>query len=226
MKQLLTIIVTIVMLSGCCSLSRPKEYQQPEIPTIQTVTVVNHETYDQVWERIVTGLNDAMGPFTINSMNKAMGRIEFSYSGDPCPYVDCGQLSAEFNNTGRVFDPPFSTPLLFRNTYPACREFLEYTTCKEMDIPWEVCKTITKRKMWLEASSFIEVIQKSSGIEVHVVTGYMVSQKVKVYKENGFFESQTYEEIHFGPFGMGQFPDNTACRGNGMLERRILSIAK
>ena len=85
---------------------------------------------------------------------------------------------------------------------------------------------ITKRTMWLETSSFIEVIESSAGIEVHVMTSYMISQKVKVYKENGLFENQTYEEIHFGPYGAKAFPDNTTCRSNGMLERAILSIAQ
>jgi len=227
MKQLLIIIVSLVTLSSCCSFNRQKEYKQPETPTIETSTVIVGETKDKVWDRLIVGLRDVYSPFTINSMDKNKGHIKISYSGDPCPYVDCGQLSAEFNNTGRVFDPPFSTPLLFRNTYPACREFLEYTLCKETDIPWEACKMIIKRTMWLESSSYIEVIESARGVEVHVLTSYAVTQKVKVYKEDGFFENQTYDTINFGPYNTGTFPDNeTTCRSNNMLEKTILSIAQ
>jgi len=227
MKQLLIIIVTLVTLSSCCGFSRSKEYQKPETPTVQTSAFIIGETKDQVWDRLIAGLRDAYSPFTINSMDKNKGYIKMSYSGEPCAYVDCGQLSAEFNNTGRAFDPPFSTPLLFRNTYPACREYLEYTTCEEMDIPWNTCKLTFKRTMWLESSSYIKVTEESAGIEVQVNTTYTLTKKVKVYKENGLFENQTYELINFGPYSTETYPDNeTTCRANNMLEKQVLSIAK
>lgn len=225
MKQLLSIILSMFILSSCVAFTRDVEYNHPERSDVQTLTVVSD--LERAWEQLILSLKNVNSPYTINSIDRYNRVIQISYSGPPCPYVDCGQLSAEFSNTGRIFNPPFSTPLLFRNTYPACREFLEYTVSKPPHAPWSSYNPTVKRTMTLEVSAHIRVNETSSGVTVTSVPIYEVIKKVKVYDEDGLFQGQIYDTITFGSYKAVSFPGvETTCGSNGVLENDIINMVK
>ena len=96
-------VALVLTLSACGTSSYippTKVYKQPA----NTVTV--NAPKDEVWRKLIAKLGK--NSYVINSLEKDAGFLNFSYTGDPEPHVDCGILSYSFTNA--VADETYTFP--------------------------------------------------------------------------------------------------------------------
>jgi len=214
MKQLLIIILTIFTLSSCCTFATDPKYTVPKTTEIKTVYASPY-TKPYIWDHIIQFLSGPYSPYTINSVDYPEGTITFSYSGDPCPYVDCGMLVADFTMPERneIYEK-----------HPTCKEYLEYTVCDENEKP---CETKVKRSMHLETSTTIILTQSTNAVRVDMMTLYRLTKEISLYDEYGLFKGHLYDEITFPTHSSGQFPETpTVCKSNGNIELDIMELVQ
>lgn len=214
MKQLIILILAAFTLSSCCTLATDPKYTAPKTREI-TTTYISGYTKPYIWDKTIDFLSDIYSPYTINEIDYNQGTITFSYSGDPCPNVDCGELVADFTM-------PFKNS--FYHKEPACSEYLTYTTCDEEEVP---CGSVIKRSMHLETSTTIVLTPFANGVRVDIMTIYMLSKEIMIHDDQGLFRGHRFDEITFPTHSTGQFPETPSiCKATGNIESSILELAK
>ena len=88
---------TIALVVSGCSTGGAR-YQPPSYIKISNVKTIS-KPRDQVWNAAVPAIGTAF--YVINTVDKASGLINVSYSGNPLDYVDCGHVFVEFNYGGQ-----------------------------------------------------------------------------------------------------------------------------
>lgn len=214
MKQLLLIILTIFTLSSCCAFSIDPQFTAPKETKINNAYISPH-TKAYIWDQMITYLNDLYSPYTINEKDFDKGTITFSYSGDPCPYVDCGMLVANFKM-------PYTNGIFQKE--PACSEYVTYTICEEHETPR---KSTVRRSLHLETSTTVTLTQLTNVVKVDIMTLYILSKEMMIHDGYGLFKGHRYDEVTFPTHSNGQFPETPSiCKANGNLENGILELAK
>jgi len=214
MKQLFVIILTIFTLSSCCTFIPEPKRTTPDTTKIETTYISAHRK-SVVWDRMINFLSGLYSPYTINEKDYNKGTITFSYSGDPCPNVDCGMMVAKYTM-------PLRNELYQKE--PLCSEVLEYTTCNENDKP---CESSVNRRLHLETSTTIMLTQSTNAVRIEIMTQYILTKEIHIYDGYHLFKSHQYDDITFPTNTSGQFPETPAvCRATGNIENSIMELAK
>lgn len=97
-----------------CNYEQVIQYIPPTKPEPITNVIVVNQSYDQVWEKLVKGINKKLYSVTFF---KDDGGIFMTYTGNPEPFIDGGSLIYPYPHL-------FSTK---RDSFPAARQDAYYT---------------------------------------------------------------------------------------------------
>jgi len=205
MKRTIALIIPFIFILGCAT--GDANYVQPLRNYSSTNTIELQESKDDAWKRIVPALGKAF--YVINNIDKDSGLINFSYSGDPVKYVDCGRITSTVTNLRGTRDYNF----------PASQAFQEYETMNGINL------IHISRKMHMTGRINLimeELSQKN--VRITINTRYVLTKSITARATNGQTQS-TSDTVSFNTNETGHFSSSqTVCRPTGKLEKHILSL--
>lgn len=196
-------LLAVLVVPGCTGRF---DYVGPMRSAAATSAVVD-KSLDEVWRAISSAFDG--GPFAVLGLDKDSGVLTLGYSGDPEPYVDCGQIASAVTN------------LRGTRTYrfPAASASAEYELMTGKEI------LVVSRRMAVE----IRVAATVSRVEARrtrvSVSGRYTLARILTTRDAQDRERTASDAIQFGSEHGASFPGPIACRSTGALEATVLSVA-
>ena len=205
---MLTVICVMWVISGCCQ--GKFNYKQPTVmPELPSNSVVVEKSKNDAWKDLISNMGKSF--FVINNLDKESGFINVSYGGDPCNYIDCGQITIEVTNVRgkRVYD------------FPGCKPYIRYESVHNMGL------FLNDRKMDLQGRANIIVEELSANTtKITVSVKYVVTKSHDINQLGTYRRDMLRDTISFGTNGTGMFPQGCKCAANGKFEAELLSLVR
>jgi hypothetical protein len=190
-------------LSACAASTVPPRLsytppsEQPAAPGAASVGQPAGLIWNQVLDRLI------QADLQIDLADPERGIIVARYSGDPEPYVTCGQIVMK--RGGEAEEVPASGAASFDRVVDGRR--LEIN-----------------RDLKLDARLVVEVEPRADLAAVDTMSNYVLTKTVVAADRSGRPRGRAREVVSFSGGGRGAFDKGTRCQPTGDLERIVLDI--
>lgn len=205
----LVAILIISLLTGCGG--KLKYVKPTSYGNIENSKIIS-KPRNVVWNSALPKIQKQF--YTINNMDKASGRINLTYNGDPETFVDCGTISSYVKNAQgeRVYN------------FPGARGHQTFEVMDGDNL------FIIERKMFLEGRVtliFEEIGPNSTKVTAN--TRYVLTRQVTGRDMAKGLPQASTETISFNAGGRSAFPPDkegrsVECVYTGRMERDILAL--
>jgi hypothetical protein len=198
----------LFILAGCAGRI---DYVPPRPPGLGANSVVIDQPRDAVWARLVPALSREF--FVINTIERASGLINVSYSGDPSRYIDCGTVNSFVSNARgeRNYSVAIASP------------HANYETMENGQL------FAIEHRMRLEGRVNI-VVEELSPRQTRVSANarYIATRNVRVVNMGAGAAHTSEATASFNTGGSAPFssaPGSLQCATNGRMESELVRLA-
>jgi hypothetical protein len=207
-QNLLVLVTSIILLTGCAATSSVNYSPPTETKTQNSKTV--QKSFDEVWDRLVKQLSSDF--FVINNIDKSSRLINLSFtSNTPSKFVDCGYTSRGFKNPQGERAYNYQTADSAAFSYVAPNGF----------------PLNAQRNTKLEGRTNIYIAPEGKDTLISVNTKYVVSVNLTASTFDGRPAGSQNISLDFstkqGYMGDGN-KDSVTCYSIGTVEQRILQM--
>lgn len=210
MLRIVSLSVLALTLAGCAGRIN---YIKPTQQVRATQEKILNQSYKQAWANTLQTFENR--GYAVETADPSTGLIRLRVTGDPEPYVDCGQVVSEVATLRYKIERTYRFDAAARHT--------AYEQIMDGNI-WDVV-----RDMHMDTVIDINLkpvgrTQTRAGLDTH----YQVSRRLKFSNATHKPYEPINDTINFNYLSKGVFPNgmgtSTECWATGKLESKILNL--